>query len=107
MGYAEDLDQVRRALRGDVDAFGDLFERGFRCAWSFSTRQRAERCGAEALTEGILTRGFAALRGYSGEVSWPSWLGSFAAELSAGDARSDRYGVGIGSAEAVAPDGSP
>ena len=81
MGYADDLDQVRRALRGDVDAFGGLFERGFRCAWSFSTRQCAERSAAESLTEGILTRGFAELRGFSGEVSWPSWLGSLVAEL--------------------------
>jgi DNA-directed RNA polymerase specialized sigma24 family protein len=78
---AADLAQVRLAAAGNVDAFAGLYERGFRCAWAFSTRHCAGRDAAEALTEAILTRAFATLARFSEAASWPAWLGGIAAEL--------------------------
>jgi len=69
------------ARRGDVDAFAELYERGFRCAWAFSMRVHSNRVAAETLTEAILSRAFAGLARFGGEVSWPGWLGAIAEEV--------------------------
>ena len=81
MPDAVDLEQVRLAAQGDVDAFAGLYERGFRCAWAFATCHGTSREAAEALAEAILTRAFATLGCFSGAVSWPAWLGAIAREV--------------------------
>jgi DNA-directed RNA polymerase specialized sigma24 family protein len=77
---ASDFRQVRLAARGDVEAFAELYERGFRCAWAFAARVCPERDAAEALAEAVLTRAFSSLARFGGEKSWPAWLGAIAQE---------------------------
>lgn len=80
MSSAVDLRRVRRAARGDVEAFAVLYEGGFRCAWGFAARRCGERSAAEALTETVLTQAFASLSCFPGGASWPAWLGAIAAD---------------------------
>ena len=81
MADAIDAEQVRLAARGDVDAFAQLYERGFRCVWAFAACHCRDRDTAEALTEAVLTRAFSALGSFPCAVSWPAWLGAIAQEI--------------------------
>jgi RNA polymerase sigma-70 factor (ECF subfamily) len=69
-----DTELTRRALKGDPEAFGRIYEASFACVWSFAVRRQGSVVTAEALTEQILSRLFRELGRYDGEVPFAAWL---------------------------------
>jgi len=65
---------VRRAARGDRDAFETVYAESFRCVYAFAVRATAGRVAAEAATEAILARAFQEIGNYTGEVPFAAWL---------------------------------
>ncbi len=76
-----DTELARRALRGDGEAFARIFDASLPCVWSFAARHTGSRAGAEVLTERILSRLFADLGRYDGEVPFAAWLLALCKEL--------------------------
>ena len=74
---------VTRAARGDQDAFEAVFAASFPCVHAFCARRTQTRAAAEALTERVLGRAFAALDAYAGDVPFAAWLLALAKQVEA------------------------
>jgi RNA polymerase sigma-70 factor, ECF subfamily len=69
-----DLELVRRAQAGDVDAFGDLVERHRRAVFRAALAAVASPTEAEDVAQEAFVTAFQKLPGFRGESSFKTWL---------------------------------
>ena len=69
-----DTHLLARVTDGDRAAFESVFAASFDAVYAFAARRTGGRSEAEALTEKILRRTFAALGDYAGDVPFAAWL---------------------------------
>lgn len=70
-----DDDLVARAIKGDVDAFGDLYERHMMSIYRYVYYRIGEVREAEDLTETIFVKAWRSLRSFKlGKASFRTWI---------------------------------
>lgn len=70
----EDLELVRRAQAGDVDAFGELVERNRRAVFRAALAGVGSAAEADDITQDAFVTAFQKLNGFRGEASFRTWL---------------------------------
>lgn len=86
---------VAAARRGDVEAFGVLFERHKDAVYAFTSRSIGRREDAEDITQETFRRAWTAIPKFRGQSSIRTWLCRIAANLCIDHARSRRNQVGL------------
>ena len=69
-----DLELVRRAQAGDVDAFGDLVERNRRAVFRAALAAVGSATDADDVAQEAFVTAFQKLSGFRGEASFKTWL---------------------------------
>ena len=69
-----DLELVRRAQAGDVDAFGDLVERNRRAVFRAALAAVGSAAEADDVAQEAFVTAFQKLAGFRGESSFKTWL---------------------------------
>jgi RNA polymerase sigma-70 factor, ECF subfamily len=69
-----DLELVRRAQAGDVDAFGDLVERNRRAVFRAALAAVGSATEADDVAQEAFVTAFQKLSGFRGEASFKTWL---------------------------------
>jgi RNA polymerase sigma-70 factor (ECF subfamily) len=88
-----DTDLLEAARRGELDAFGELFERHKNTVYSFVFRSVQRREDAEDIVQEAFFRAWRGICGFRGESSLLTWLCRIAANLCAEHARSRKSRV--------------
>jgi len=70
----EDLELVRRAQAGDVEAFGELVERNRRAVFRTALAAVGSAAEADDVAQDAFVTAFQKLAGFRGEASFKTWL---------------------------------
>lgn len=73
-GVDPDLELVRRAQAGDVEAFGDLVERNRRAVFRAALAAVGSAAEADDVAQEAFVTAFQKLSGFRGEASFKTWL---------------------------------
>ena len=74
LGVDPDLELVRRAQAGDVEAFGDLVERNRRAVFRAALTAVGSAAEADDVAQEAFVTAFQKLSGFRGEASFKTWL---------------------------------
>jgi RNA polymerase sigma-70 factor (ECF subfamily) len=81
-------DLVRRAQRGDEEAFGELYRAHVGRVHALCLRLAGDRHASGELTQDVFVRAWEALPGFRGESAFSTWLHRLAVNTFLGDRRS-------------------
>jgi RNA polymerase sigma-70 factor (ECF subfamily) len=81
---------VRRAQRGDVEAFGELYREHAGRVFALCVRMSGDRIHAQELMQDVFVRAWERLGSFRGDASFASWLHRLAVNVVLTGVRTDR-----------------
>ncbi len=97
-----DIDDIRRAQSGDLDAFGRVYRTHAPRVFALSMRLTGDRGRARTLTQDTFVKAWDRLASFRGEAAFTSWLHRITVNIVLMDARGrKRYDARVAGSEAL------